>query len=565
MHNRFPDHIAEVFFAMCKSVDSPTSLGAYLRFKYGEHLQLAEMCIDPMHYRTASAFDLDYTVVCFLSKYKGLTTGLNLQREALQRFTSSEDICHSTNARLIKARRSGFYPLGVGSILHAAQRKISRVLGSFKPSIVLDGGGWGPGATLDIRRRAAFPDTKMCQLPISCTPLNLPAFVSTVQADLHWSAALLNVNPDDIVGPFSFLRNCFALGSVCEIACVPKNAKTDRVIAKEPTANGFIQKAYGSYIRKRLKRFGVDLDNQTLNQHAAKCAYERGLATLDLKAASDTVALELVYELLPVDWSNALYSCRSPSALLPDGKEIFLRKFSSMGNGFTFELESLIFWALSSAVLDEFTNRKEVFVYGDDIVVPSEVVPQLVTVLNYCGFQVNMDKSFWDGPFYESCGKHYFEGHEVTPIYQKQTSDNSLELCRLGNRIIRRSARSAKGWCLDRHFSSAWHYVYRVGAHHNLPFIPLGTEGDDGLLLPGSLFPEVNYDINYGHSCPVYRSSPRYFPANPRALLALSLREGVVTESPYNDSVDVPPHEGSVAIGRRWVMPTWEFGLTFER
>jgi len=201
-----------------------------------------------------------------------------------------------------------------------ARKKILSVLGDLSSVDVLKDGGFGPGATDDIRRRRAFPDTKMLELPISVTPRAAGLFLAALETDLHWSAALLQVSPEDLMGPFRFLKDTVELSSSCVIKCVPKNAKTHRIIAVEPRANAYIQKAYGSHIRSRLKRVHVTLDDQGRNQRAARAALRRGLATLDLKAASDTVATELVYELLPLDWANALDTARSHVAVLPDGK-----------------------------------------------------------------------------------------------------------------------------------------------------------------------------------------------------------------------------------------------------
>jgi hypothetical protein len=84
-----------------------------------------------------------------------------------------------------------------------------------------------------------------------------------------------------------------------------------------------------------------------------------------------------------------------------------------MGNGFTFELESLIFFAIASCSCD----AGIVSVYGDDIIVPSQYATDVMKNLEMCGFSLNWDKSFIDGPFRESCGGDYFEGFDIRPVY----------------------------------------------------------------------------------------------------------------------------------------------------
>jgi hypothetical protein len=203
------------------------------------------------------------------------------------------------------------------------------------------------------------------------------------------------------------------------VITVEKNYKTYRTIAKEPCMNIYVQKGIGRVIRHRLKRVNVDLNDQTRNQHAAREGSRDGsLATIDLSMASDTLAFELVSNLLPNDWWYALEQCRSPFGVLPSGALLKYQKFSSMGNGYTFELESLVFWAICQTVcanLDEVDNR--VCVYGDDLVVPTEHFETVVERLKEAGFKPNQSKTFGSGPYRESCGKHFWKGRDITPFY----------------------------------------------------------------------------------------------------------------------------------------------------
>lgn len=108
-----------------------------------------------------------------------------------------------------------------------------------------------------------------------------------------------------------------------------------------------------------------------------------------------------------------LDTCRSPFGDL-GGVEFEYEKFSSMGNGFTFELETVIFYALARACGG---SKACTHVFGDDIITESEVVPLLREVLDFCGFVVNEEKSFSSGSFRESCGHDYFDGVFVRPVF----------------------------------------------------------------------------------------------------------------------------------------------------
>jgi hypothetical protein len=322
-----------------------------------------------------------------------------------------------------------------------------------------------------------------------------------------------------------------------------------------------MQKGVGSYIRKRLRSHGVDLDDQGVNQTMAQAAVHFGYATIDLSMASDTISKELVYDLLPVDWAIFLDDLRSPAGILPDGSRILYEKFSSMGNGYTFELESMVFYALSRAVIDHLELFVPPFVYGDDLVIPSECFALLSEVFSHCGFEVNTSKSFVEGQFYESCGRHFFGGHEVTPIYQKEIPDSLPAWIRAGNRLYRYHDRSAVG-------KSAWLACRRFGGSPDFA-IPHGTSGDDGWLTPRSEFKPRRICRNRGFQCRVIRFLPIRERVNEPEFYAYRLRTAFETRGgrfdhlPVDDSPE--PFTGKVTRGasqrfrcsHRWVIPAW--------
>lgn len=216
---------------------------------------------------------------------------------------------------------------------------------------------------------------------------------------------------------------------------VPKKTDIDRVACKEPDLNMFIQKGVGGHFRKCLRRRGINLNDQSRNRLLAKTgSIDGSLATLDLTSASDSVSTELVFQLLPVTWFYLLDSIRSHVTVI-DGDEHRNHMFSSMGNGFTFELESLLFYTLARAVA-YFTGTSGIIsVYGDDIICPTAMSYELTWVLAFMGFQVNPDKSHTVGSFRESCGGHYNNGYEVTPFYIKAPVDNLVSVIHVANQL----------------------------------------------------------------------------------------------------------------------------------
>jgi hypothetical protein len=228
-----------------------------------------------------------------------------------------------------------------------------------------------------------------------------------------------------------FVYSCVPVHVSCgKLVFVPKNAKTMRPIVVEPNLNGLAQKGIGTFIKDRLLRIAsLNLRDQTRNREAAyRGSVDGSLATIDLASASDTLSLGCVAELLPTEWFDFLGRYRTGEVQTDSGDIIVLEKFSSMGNGYTFELESLIFWALSYGccrALD--LDLSEVSVFGDDIIVPTAAYDLLKECLEWYGFEVNTEKSYHEGPFRESCGADWFRGCDVRPFYlRKLISDQVL-------------------------------------------------------------------------------------------------------------------------------------------
>lgn len=216
---------------------------------------------------------------------------------------------------------------------------------------------------------------------------------------------------------------------------VPKSSSIDRCAAKEPELNMFVQKAIGDYIRSKLLHAGINLNDQRVNQRLARVGSIDGtLATIDLSSASDTITRQLVLMLLPDEWFHFLDAVRSPFTDI-DGAPHENIMFSSMGNGYTFELESLIFWALARSASYFTRTHGRISVYGDDIICPSGLVPHLIDVLSFCGFKVNTKKSHFTGTFRESCGKHWDSGMDVTPFYIKSVPVNVVDWCHILNSL----------------------------------------------------------------------------------------------------------------------------------
>lgn len=230
------------------------------------------------------------------------------------------------------------------------------------------------------------------------------------------------------------------------IGFVPKDSTEFRTIGIEMNGLMVLQKVIGNLIRMKLKKVGINLDSQQRNRHLARLAKTFGLATIDLANASNSISLNLVRALLPYDWFQVISDFRSSHGNCPsyDSDVIEYEMVSSMGNGFTFELESLIFYALAKACAEKVgvhptEVKKSITVFGDDIIVPQRVAPTLIEGMSLFGFTVNIKKSFLEGFFFESCGADYYNGIDVRPFLIKRQVSTVRDLFFVMNSLMYRA------------------------------------------------------------------------------------------------------------------------------
>lgn len=232
------------------------------------------------------------------------------------------------------------------------------------------------------------------------------------------------------------------------VIAVPKTLTAPRIIAIEPVCMQYAQQAvkdllYSSLEVSPLTKGRINFTFQEPNRNAALLSSRSGkLATLDMKEASDRVSLRIVHRMLRSVPSllGAVMACRSqraavPTRTNPKGEVIELCKFASMGSALCFPIEAMVFYTIIIAArihaaggLISLGNIKkysrDVLVYGDDIVIPSDEVQPVISLLETFGLKVNANKSFWTGKFRESCGLDAYDGVEVTPFYIRREFPN---------------------------------------------------------------------------------------------------------------------------------------------
>lgn len=407
--------------------------------------EILSLNTDPLWFTTSEAYIEFAHPTDLVRKATFLRLTSDPEEEARKRFFQAEQMCFDTNRRL----STNYNPDGrLGELIHRVRKNIASLLPKVDRSLcerIFERGGWGSGST-------------------SSTKGSWVSFFHKLKADQHATPALLPIAS-------AFISETEGWNGVLEprtynkVSFVPKNAKTHRAIAVEPSMNAYIQRGVGVMFRALLRNWGVNLHSQEKNAELARLgSIDGSFATIDLSMASDTISFKVIDYLFPSEWRWLLEILRTPAFLDPeDGKTIRrYEKFSSMGNGYTFELETLIFSAIVRSVV---SRGDEWAVYGDDIAVPTYAVGEVADLLSHLGFLVNEEKSFISGPFRESCGKDFFLGDEVRGFYLKEIKPETPFVWANWLRLSSRLPYKKTWW---RIVKQCWHFR---------AFVPYGNHG----------------------------------------------------------------------------------------
>lgn len=191
---------------------------------------------------------------------------------------------------------------------------------------------------------------------------------------------------------------------------VYKNKEKRRFINVECFLNVILQKVAGWSLRQCLK-FNADCDLDLGQDYHKRLISKPGWSTVDWQNASDSILTWLVKQLFARCRKvfNLLDRVRSQFVLINttcaeksrtvDVKQYHSPlKFSSMGNGFTFELLTIVNLAVVR------TLDRSATVYGDDVILRSVYADDFIKHMTAVGFVPNLKKSFINLPFRESCG-----------------------------------------------------------------------------------------------------------------------------------------------------------------
>lgn len=208
-----------------------------------------------------------------------------------------------------------------------------------------------------------------------------------------------------------------------KLVAVPKDSRGPRLICVHPKEAIWIQQGQRRIIEQcitshPLTRGKINFTDQGINGSLAlSSSFSRGFTTIDLKEASDRVGRSLVRHLFGDYYYGKISCSRASHVRMLDGSLVELNMWAPMGNCLTFPVESLVFWALVRAGIRcrHGQHCDDVYVFGDDIIVPTDLYDGAIYGLCSAGLIPNEAKTFRKGFFRESCGVDAYLGKDVTP------------------------------------------------------------------------------------------------------------------------------------------------------
>lgn len=383
---------------------------------------------------TADEFRTRYLRASVLKRWQG---GSRTDKEAqdniaLQKLLDSEIRCTETN-RIFTGPESldwsnARIPPHLIVVFKRARCVLDKILGRFDWEEFPHCVEFSSGATTEFPRKSSAVTNKW-ETGTHITPKALPYGV----AFRKW-LGLPYPSQDDRSGQWPE----FQVTEHNVVFTVPKNFATNRTACKGTTWNTALQKAVGTMIRTRCQRFAESLllpSAQEYHGILAKLGSKaKHLNTGDLVGASNGVTVGHCLTFFASDWSNVMMDLREDYGIMPDGTPVRWEMLSSMGNGYTFEVETAFFYALVKACCG---SKSLVSVYGDDLIYPDKYHDLVIEAFAYAGFEFNREKTFGgDHPFRESCGEYYFDGIDVKPFYIEKLPCNVEEIILLHNDIV---------------------------------------------------------------------------------------------------------------------------------
>lgn len=368
-----------------------------------EVMQQEVLEVEPVRYKYR------YQALSFLKRHRyqnDIYSDRELEEKAIQLFLDTQNRIRDLDLDTLDKHSS--------NVLEIARVYVADVLGPYDDEECRSLCKFGKRASVGIPSRKAC-EAERWQVPLTGSLNQIIWFHKEIygaEPVMNYLRAQIDSDPEG-----SIYQEIESL----KLTLVPKTFKALRVIMPNTTIGSYMSYGIGEMIRKRLKRKGYDIRTlQQRHKYLARSASVHSLwATADLSSASDSITGALLKRLLPPDWFEVLDSHRIGKVTLPDGSCIESSTFCTMGIGYTFPLQTLVFLSLLKAIEAYYfprNDRRTISVYGDDLIYASRMHDFVQFHFQKFGFVLNVDKTFSTGHFRESCGGDYYHGVDVRPV-----------------------------------------------------------------------------------------------------------------------------------------------------
>lgn len=296
-------------------------------------------------------------------------------------------------------------------VLKEARKICTSLLGVFDKEELTDQCHFGRNAAVGLKKTDAYLDVRFATLTGS---YRQHQWFREFARDHNGVFPKYKITKEDVVNRLT-------------ATAVPKSYKTYRIITLNTVIGGLHSAGIGDMISDRLCNVGINFSYQQ-DIHRSLCmtaSIDRRLVTLDLSKASDNIGFVHLRRLLPSSWMREIQRCRIRNIGI--GEDVFsATTFMSMGIGLTFPLQTLVFYSLIKAICNLTETTGHVSVFGDDCIFPTRIYKYVQKIFMDLGFIINMDKTFHDISFRESCGVDVYRGVDIRP-YMPQSSGSNGE------------------------------------------------------------------------------------------------------------------------------------------
>jgi hypothetical protein len=386
-------------------------------------------------YQVKMAYQLESLFKKF-SFSKDLHTPEDLQRDSIKKFMDNQD-------RLLKFSLPEDDAL-IKHVIFGARGYVDQVLGDRDHLEICANATFGKKSSVGVAMRKACEGARY-EPPITGSRPHIDWFEHYY--GVYNRPAYLYAKSRSAVKRREMYREVNELDAVL----VDKTWKSLRMIMPNTTLGTLYSGGLGKVIESRLRNSGYDI--RTLQPIHRGLAQEASLTgkyvTADQSLASDNITVALIRALFPRPWAAALEYGRIETISLY-GATVHTPTFSTMGIGFTFPLQTLVFLAVLSGIRSYLGDETLLIsAYGDDLIYSKEMHDLVTEVFPKLGLILNQEKTFSDGWFRESCGGDYFRGLDVRP-YLLGRADGSTIKGRAGEAYLYKAFNGLTArWSLD--------------------------------------------------------------------------------------------------------------------